>query len=395
MSERLFGRLQERLDQLDREGTYKRLRYLDGPSGARVELEGRGEVLLMSSNDYLGLANHPDVVAATHAGLEKFGAGGASVRFICGTLTIHRQLEEAIAAFLHTEAALTYTSCWAANTGLIPVIAQPGDAAISDALNHASIIDGCRMVAKGVARAVYKHSDLDDLAEKLETHKDANNIVVITDGVFSMEGDCAKLGGILDLTHLHNATLVVDDSHGIGVLGKTGRGLIEHCGLLGEVDIITGTLGKALGGAGGGFVAGPKALTETLVQASRPHLFSNSLPGDVAAGGLAAIETLDANPGLVAGLQQKTARFRELLRQNGVEPLDGNSAIVPVILGPTAKAIAAAERLLDEGIFVTGFGFPVVPEGEARLRFQISAAHSDEDLARVAETTGRIIRDSE
>ena len=289
MSTILINRLQRELADATERGTLKRQRYLEGPPGGRVTIEGIGRVILLSSNDYLGLANHADVVAAGKDGMDRFGAGTASVRFICGTLTAHRDLEQALARFLHCQASLTYSSAWAANTGLVPAITRPGDVLLSDALNHASIIDACRWASKGVLREVYAHSDLDDLESKLRAHADAPARIIITDGVFSMEGDLARLDGIVDLAKRYQATIVLDDSHGIGVVGETGRGVAEHFGLLDQIDIFTGTLGKALGGGTGGFVAGPSAVTDTLIQLSRPHLFSNAVPAAVACSSLAAL----------------------------------------------------------------------------------------------------------
>ena len=380
MSEGFIERLENELVAQRRSGTYKQPRNLEGPPGGHVSIEGKGRVLLMSSNDYLGLAGHAEVIAAGTEALARFGAGTASVRFICGTLTIHRELEEALARFTGTEAALTYSSAWAANTGLIPAILRPGDAVISDALNHASIIDGCRLLAKGVTRLVYAHGDMDDLAAKLEASADANARVVITDGVFSMEGDLARLDRITELAKRHDGIVVLDDSHGLGVLGESGRGTAEHFGLRGKIDIITGTLGKALGGGAGGFVAGPRAVTETLIQISRPHLFSNAVPAATAAASLAALGLISRHPAMVEELKDKVRHFRSGLGRLGISAVEGASAIVPVIVGKTARAIALAEALFDAGLFVTGFGFPVVPEGEARLRFQISNALSVDDL---------------
>lgn len=380
MSAGLIARLESELSEAREQGTYKHLRHLEGPPGGRVAVEGKGEVLLFSSNDYLGLAGHPKVIAAGIDGLKRFGAGAASVRFICGTLTVHRELESALARFTGCQAALSYSSAWAANTGLIPAICRPGDAVLSDALNHASIIDGCRLAAKGVRRLVYGHGDMADLEAKLAAQARAAHRVVITDGVFSMEGDLARLDRIAELARRHDATLVIDDAHGLGVLGERGRGTAEHFGLLGRIDVIVGTLGKALGAGAGGFVAGPRAVIETLIQGSRPHLFSNALPAATACASLAALDLLERDPGMVSQLRQKVRRFRDGLCGLGIEPVAGDSAIVPVIVGDTARAIALAAALFEEGLFVTGFGFPVVPEGTARLRFQISNAHGEDDL---------------
>ena len=374
--------LQAELDALTAAGTYKHLNYLESPQGARVRMEGRGEVIVQSSNNYLGLANEPAVVQAGIQALEQYGAGTASVRFICGTFALHRELETALARFVGTEASLSYVSAWNANEALTPTIAREGDFVISDALNHASIIDSVRL-AKSITKcttAVYKHSDMDDLREKLRSAKDAKRKIIWTDGVFSMEGSIAKLPEILQIARDHDAIVVMDDSHASGVLGKTGRGTAEHFGVMGEVDIITSTLGKALGGAAGGFIAGPAALCDMMTQRSRPQLFSNALPPTVAASSLAAVEFTEAHPELVTKLHDNAAYFRAAIQEAGFHPLPGETPIIPIIVGETALAITVSEMLLDRGVFVTGFGFPVVPKGEARVRCQVSAAHSTDDL---------------
>ena len=374
--------LQSEIDALKSAGTYKRLNHLESPQGARVRMEGRGEVIVLSSNNYLGLANEPSVVEAGIAALRQYGAGTASVRFICGTFTIHRELEREIADFVGTDASLSYVSAWNANEALTPSIAREGDFVVSDALNHASIIDSIRL-AKAITKcttAVYQHADMDDLREKLRGAKDAKRRIIWTDGVFSMEGAIAKLPDIVQLAREHDAVVVMDDSHATGVLGKTGRGTAEHFGMLGEVDIITSTLGKALGGAAGGFIAGPAALCDMMMQRSRRKLFSNALPPTVAASSMAAIRHTVAHPELVARLRENTAYFRAAIIEAGFHPLPGETPIVPIIVGETALAISMSEMLLDRGVFVTGFGFPVVPRGQARLRCQISAAHTRDDL---------------
>ncbi len=379
---RLSSELQADIDALKAAGTYKRLNHLESPQGARVRMEGRGEVIVLSSNNYLGLANEPGVVQAGIDALHAFGAGTASVRFICGTFTIHRDLEQAIADFVGTDAALSYVSAWNANEALTPTIAREGDFVVSDALNHASIIDSVRL-AKAITKcttAVYKHADMDDLREKLRGARDAPRRIIWTDGVFSMEGAIAKLPTILQLAREHDAIVVMDDSHATGVLGKTGRGTAEHFGVMGEVDIITSTLGKALGGAAGGFIAGPSALCDMMTQRSRPQLFSNALPPTVAASSLAAIRHTEAHPELVTRLHENATYFRAAILEAGFTPLPGETPIVPIIVGETALAIRMSDMLLDRGVFVTGFGFPVVPQGQARLRCQISAAHTRDDL---------------
>ena len=378
----LTRELQAELDALRAAGTYKRLNHLASPQGARVTMEGRGEVIVLSSNNYLGLANEPAVVEAGIDALRRYGAGTASVRFICGTFTVHRELEAALARFVGTEAALSYVSAWNANEALTPSLMREGDVVISDALNHASIIDSIRL-AKGATRcttAVYRHADLDHLRELLRAHRSAPRKLIWTDGVFSMEGAIAKLPEILQIARDEGATVVMDDSHASGVLGATGRGTAEHFGVLGEVDIITSTLGKALGGAAGGFIAGSAALCDILTQRSRPQLFSNALPPTVAASSLAAVELTLAQPERVRRLQDNARYFRAAIEEAGFAPLPGETPIVPIIVGDTALAIRMSDLLLDRGVFVTGFGFPVVPKGEARLRCQISAAHTRDDL---------------
>ena len=377
-----MGHLQNELAEFRKDGVYKRLNYLDSPQDARVKMEGRGEVVILSSNNYLGLCDVPEVVRAGQAALDRWGAGTASVRFICGTFTVHRDLEDALAKFVGCESSLTYVSCWTANEGLCPTVLGEADVVISDQLNHASIIDAIRL-AKAITKcqtAVYKHSDMADLDEKLRAAANARRKLIFTDGIFSMEGDIARLPDLVALARKHDAVLAVDDSHATGVLGKSGRGTAEHYGMLGEIDVITSTLGKALGGAAGGFTAGPLALTDYLTQRSRPQLFSNALPPTVAASALAAVRHVTAHPELVTRLHQNARYFREQLLALGFKPLPGDTPIVPVILGETAKAIHMSELLLAEGVFVTGFGYPVVPQGHARVRCQLSAAHTRDDL---------------
>jgi len=377
-----IAQLQDELAEFKKEGVYKRLNYLDSPQGPRVRMEGRGEVVILSSNNYLGLCAVPDVVQAGRDALERWGAGTASVRFICGTFTVHRELEKALARFVGCESSLTSVSCWNANEGLCPTVLSEPDVVISDQLNHASIIDSIRL-AKTITKcqtAVYKHSDMADLEEKLRAAGKARRKLIFTDGIFSMEGDVAKLPDLVALARKYDAVLAVDDSHATGVLGKTGRGTAEHYDMLGQIDVITSTLGKALGGAAGGFTAGPAALTDYLTQRSRPQLFSNALPPTVAASALAAVQYVEAHPQLVTRLHQNARYFREQLLSLGFKPSAGETPIVPVILGETAKAIHLSELLLAEGVFVTGFGYPVVPQGHARVRCQLSAAHTRDDL---------------
>lgn len=376
----LTDRLGQRLNQLKAAGTYKTLRRLTAPMGPTTRIAGRGEVVVLCSNNYLGLANHPEVVEAGIEGLHRYGAGTASVRFICGTFDCHAALEEQLADFLGAEAALTYVSCWAANEGLLTNLVDSGDALLSDELNHASIIDAGRL-ARQATRKVYRHNDMAHLEESLLEAATSEVKVIVADGVFSMEGSVCKLPETIRIARRHGAAVVIDDSHGLGVLGKNGRGVHEHYGLPGRgpegVDVFTGTLGKSLGGAAGGFVAGPKEVIETLVQKSRPQLFSNALPPTVACSAAKALEVLRREPERVAKLQSNVVRMRTGLRELGYEVLESPTAILPIIVGETAQAIRMSERLLELGLLVTGFGFPVVPEGAARLRLQMSAAHDE------------------
>ena len=374
--------LEQKIEQLKTDRVYKTLNYLASPQAARVQMEGRGEVLILSSNNYLGLCHEPAVVRAGVEALGQYGAGTGSVRFICGTFTVHRELEAALARFVGTASAMSFVSAWNANEGLTATVVEDGDFVVSDALNHASIIDSIRL-AKAITKcttAVYQHGNLDDLVAKLTANKAAKRRLIWTDGVFSMEGSMAKLPQLLQIARDHNAVLIVDDSHATGVMGATGRGTPEHFGVLGEVDVITSTLGKALGGAAGGFVAGPAALCDMLTQRSRPQLFSNALPPTVAASAMAAVHFIEAHPERVKSLHENVRYFRAALLEAGLKPLEGETPIVPIIVGETADAIRMSELLLDDGIFVTGFGYPVVPQGTARLRCQLSAAHSKADL---------------
>lgn len=394
-------RTDEILRSLTEAGQYKHLHLLDSPMDASVKMVGEDgtarDVLCFCSNNYLGLANEPRVVEAGIQGLRRYGAGTASVRFICGTFTPHNTLEATIARFMGTESAYTFVSCWTATEALFPTVCEAGDMIISDELNHACIIDAIRLtpvIKKGVLKGVYKHADLGSLRERLSAARDnpevTGQVWVITDGVFSMEGAVADLPGIRALCDEFGAMLVVDDSHGHGVMGPTGRGTHEHFGMLagapnhkpanGQVDVFTGTLGKALGGGAGGFVAGSKRLTELLVQRGRPTLFSNALPVTVACSANKAIEIVLDEPERVQRLKDNVAYARKALKDAGFDVLESPTAICPIIVGDTAKAIAMSKQLLGLGVFVIGFGFPVVPEGAARLRIQMSSAHTREQI---------------
>ena len=382
-------RTDELLANLRDSGQYKHLQHVTGPLGATAHLEGVGEVIVLCSNNYLGLAAHPDVVAAGRAGLDRYAAGTASVRFICGTLDCHRTIEQTITRFVGAEAALTYVSAWNANEAVIATVAGPDDAIISDELNHASIIDGCRLARPG-ERTVYKHGDLADLEAKLKAAAGRAVRWVISDGVFSMEGAVARLPELVRLCRAHDAMLILDDSHGVGVLGQGGRGTPEHFGLLGQIDVLTGTLGKALGGAAGGYVAGSRRLIDLLVQRSRPSLFSNALPATVAFSANEAIRIVEREPQRVAKLHANVRAIRDGLRRLGYECPDSPSAIIPIMIGDTAEAIRKSRRLLELGVWVVAFGFPVVPQGQARLRVQVSAALEPEHIERALDAFAKL-----
>jgi glycine C-acetyltransferase len=374
----LLQTLGTELDQMLSAGTLKREMAMSSPQGPVVTVEGHGEVIMLTSNNYLGLADHPAIVEAAEKAERDYGYGLASVRFICGTQTIHRELEERLAHFFGTEDTILYGSCWNANEGLFQTVALEQDAIISDELNHASIIDGIRLAKARKER--YKNRDMNDLQRALDATREARNRLVMTDGVFSMEGSLAPLPEMVTLARDHDAFLVVDDSHGTGVLGKRGRGTAEELGVFGKIDAYTSTLGKALGGSHGGFTTGAKVLVEFLRQKSRPYLFSNSLPPAVVMGSMAALDLLERDTSFVDRLRENTAYFRRELTARGVRVREGIHPIVPIIIGDTAKAIAMSKELLERGVYVSGFGFPVVPQGAARLRCQISAAHTREHL---------------
>lgn len=381
-------RLAGELAEMQEQGVYKTLLHIMGMQGAVVDLEEFGETVNLCSNNYVGLCDVPEVVEAVRDGASRYGAGTASVRFICGTWDIHRELEDRIADFLETEASITYTSCWNANGGLFAPLLTDEDALISDALNHASIIDGIRLCK--AERHVYKHMDMDALEDALKKTMDKRHRMVMTDGVFSMEGEIAPLPVIRELCDRYDAVLTVDDSHATGVLGDTGRGTPEHFGMHGEVDIITSTLGKALGGMAGGFTASSRPVVDYLVQRSRTQLFTNAIPPHSACGALAAIDYLEAHPERVQKLRDNTDHFRRNLVGLGFNPIEGDTPIVPVVIGETAAAMRMSRELLDEGVFVIGFGFPVVPKGEARIRCQVSAAHELEHLDRALAALDKV-----
>jgi glycine C-acetyltransferase len=370
----------DELAEIRAAGLEKPERVLTTPQRARVSVRGgEGPVLNMCANNYLGLADHPEVVAAAHAALDRWGFGMASVRFICGTQELHKELELALTAFLGTDDTILYPSCFDANGGLFEVLLGPEDAVISDELNHASIIDGIRL--SKARRLRYRNNDMAELEERLVEAADARRTLIATDGVFSMDGFLADLPAICDLAERHGALVLVDDSHAVGFMGPHGRGTHEHHGVMGRVDLLTGTLGKAMGGASGGYVSGRRDIVELLRQRSRPYLFSNSVAPAVVAGSLRAIELLTASTELRDTLEENTRFFRAGIADAGLEVLPGTHPIVPVMLGDASLAARMAEAMLAKGVYVIGFSYPVVPQGKARIRTQISAAHTLDDLA--------------
>jgi len=369
--------IQDQLEDIRSAGLFKAERQIFGPQGAGIRV-ARGEVLNLCANNYLGLANHPRVIQAAQEGLRKYGYGMASVRFICGTQDQHKLLEEAISQFLGTEETILYTSCFDANTGLFETILNEQDAVISDALNHASLIDGIRLCK--ATRFRYAHSDMDELEAALQHAAEARVRLIATDGVFSMDGDCAKLDRITELAEQYDAVVLVDDSHATGVLGDQGKGTPTYFGVSEKVDLITSTLGKALGGGSGGFTSGPREIIELLRQRSRPYLFSNALPPVMTAAALKALDIVIQGEDLRATIRKHALFFRSNLETLGFRIIPGDHPIIPVMLGEAELATRMAERLLEEGIYVIGFSFPVVPKGQARIRVQMSAAHTQENL---------------
>ena len=379
-----FGdRLLSTLDEIRSAGLYKSERVLNGPQGADITLADGRRVLNLCANNYLGLSNHPVVVKAARRALKRWGYGLSSVRFICGTQSIHAELEKRIAAFVGMESAILYASAFDANGGLFETLLGPEDVVISDALNHASIIDGIRLCK--AQRAVFATGDMDDLARVLSETSDARTRLIATDGVFSMDGTVARLDRICELAEQFDALVMVDDCHATGFLGPSGRGSHDYRDVMGRVDIITGTFGKALGGASGGFTASKAEVIELLRQRSRPYLFSNSLAPPIVAGSLAALDLLESDSTLRDRLAANTAHFRAKLRENGFDVPDGEHPIVPIMIGDAAQAHRMADALLDRGVYVIGFSYPVVPKGTARIRTQVSAAHTQGQLTYAAE----------
>ena len=372
------AQLNATLSEIDERGLYKRERIIATPQSAHIATTDGKETLNFCANNYLGLADHPDIIAAAKHALDEWGFGLASVRFICGTQTIHKELEGALSRFLGLEDTILYPSCFDANGGLFETILGPEDAVISDALNHASIIDGIRLCK--AQRHRYAHNDMADLEAKLQAASGARHRLIATDGSFSMDGTIANLQAICDLADKYDALVMIDDCHSAGFLGKTGRGTHEHCGVMGRVDIITGTLGKALGGASGGYTSASRAVVDLLRQRSRPYLFSNTVAPCVVAASLKAIEMISASPALRDRLEENTRYFRAEIVRAGLTIKPGTHPIVPVMLGDAALSQRFAARMLEKGVYVVGFFYPVVPEGTARIRTQVSAAHTREDL---------------
>jgi glycine C-acetyltransferase len=369
---------QQQLKKIDADGLLKKESIITSPQKARIEVAGGQQVLNMCANNYLGLANHPEIIKAAKESYDKWGYGLSSVRFICGTQEIHKELEQKISGFLETDDTILYTSCFDANGGLFETILSEDDAVISDELNHASIIDGIRLCK--AQRYRYKNSDMNDLEEKLKETQTAKIRLIATDGVFSMDGFIANLNDICNLADKYNAVVMTDDSHAVGFMGKHGKGTHEYNDVMGRIDILTGTLGKALGGASGGYTSGRKEIIDLLRQRSRPYLFSNTVAPAIAAASIRVLELLESSTQLRDKLEDNTKFFREGIVKAGLDIKPGVHPIVPIMTGDAVLAQAMAAKLLEKGIYVTGFFYPVVPKGAARIRVQISAAHSKEDL---------------
>lgn len=390
MTETATTVFQSILDDIRASGLYKEERVITSPQNAEIEVAHEQEVLNFCANNYLGLANHPELIEAAREGVARYGFGLSSVRFICGTQDIHKELERKLSAFHGTEDTILYTSCFDANGGLFETILDDECAVISDALNHASIIDGIRLCK--ARRYRYAHSDMDELEQALREAQDAKIRLVATDGVFSMDGDVAKLAEICDLAERYDALVMVDDSHATGFFGPTGRGSVEHCGVMGRVDVITSTLGKALGGASGGFTTGRKEIVELLRQRSRPYLFSNTVAPVIVYTSLKVLDMLDGGDALRQRLKENTHYFREQMTAHGFDIRPGVHPIVPIMLYDAKLAQGMAADLLERGIYVIGFSYPVVPKGQARIRVQVSAAHTREQLDRCIDAFADVAR---
>ena len=381
----------ETCEQIERDGLSKNEKIIMTPQGARVRLSDGREVINMCANNYLGLANEPEIIEAAKKSYDEFGYGLSSVRFICGTQDLHKRLECAVSEFLGTDDTILYSSCFDANGGLFETLLTDADAVISDELNHASIIDGIRLCK--AQRFRYKNNDMNDLRAKLEEAKGARIKLIATDGVFSMDGIVANLKAICDLAEEYDALVMVDDSHAAGFMGKTGRGTAEHCGVQGRVDIITGTFGKALGGASGGFTSGRKEIIDLLRQRSRPYLFSNTLAPAVAAGSLKVLELIKNDTSKRDKLFENTKLFAEKVKEIGLDVIDGGTPIIPVMLYDEHKAVEMAKRMMEKGVYVVAFSYPVVPKGKARIRTQLSAALSKEDILYIAKCFAEVKAD--
>ncbi len=382
MNERFLSHISAQLQSIHDAGLLKPERVIESPQGRTVAV-GHREVLNLCANNYLGLAQHPAVRQAAHEGLDRWGYGLASVRFICGTQELHKTLERELSAFLGTDDTILYSSCFDANGGLFETLLGPDDAIISDELNHASIIDGVRLCK--AQRFRYRNNDMADLEARLKDAAGARFRMIATDGVFSMDGYVADLAAICELADRHDALVMVDDSHAVGFMGAAGRGTHELCGVVDRIDILTGTLGKALGGASGGYTSGRQPIIDLLRQRSRPYLFSNTLAPPIVAGTLKALEILRNSPELLTRLRDNTVRFRQAMQQAGLTILPGEHPICPVMIGDAALAARMAARMLERGVYVVGFSYPVVPQGKARIRTQVSAAHTHDDLAFAVE----------
>lgn len=382
---------QQTCESIEREGLTKNEKIMTSPQGAQVQLTDGRTLINMCANNYLGLANNPEVIAAAKACYDQYGYGLSSVRFICGTQQLHKELEEKVAQFLSTEDTILYSSCFDANAGLFETLLTPEDAVISDELNHASIIDGIRLCKAQKFR--YKNNDMADLREKLEAAKDCRIKLIATDGVFSMDGIVANLKDICDLAEEYDALVMVDDSHATGFMGATGRGTQEHCGVMGRVDIITGTFGKALGGASGGFTSGRREIIALLRQRSRPYLFSNTLAPAVAAGSLKVLEILEKDTSMRDKLFENTRLFADKIKEIGLNVIDEGAPIIPVMLYDEHVAVEMAKRMMEKGVYVVAFSYPVVPKGKARIRTQLSAALSKEEILYIVDCFRQVKED--
>lgn len=391
MNNHFYTHLKQQTEKLVAEGLYKKERVITSPQEAAITIEGGKKVLNFCANNYLGLADHPEVIRAAKESYERYGFGLASVRFICGTQSVHKELEQRLSSFLKTEATILYSSCFDANGGLFETLLEAEDAVISDSLNHASIIDGIRLCK--AKRYRYNNNDMADLELKLQEAKDARFRLIATDGVFSMDGIIANLKAICDLADKYQAIVMVDDCHAVGFMGENGRGTPEFCDVLGRIDILTGTLGKALGGASGGYVSGKKEVIDWLRQRSRPYLFSNTLAPAIASASLKVLDLIESNADLRLKLHKNSQYFREKMTALGFNLVPGSHAIIPVMLGDAKLAQEFAAKMLDEGIYVIGFSYPVVPAGKARIRTQLSAAHTIKNIDQAVEAFRKVGRE--